>query len=147
MDDYSFLSVRIPDRKKRLVKEIAARQKVSIQDLMGELVDDFLSREEKAAPSLAETISTLRIHRERWIDLGIVHMDLFGSITRNEAGSGSDIDVAVEFEQDMEITLSKFASLQAEIKQVLDREADLSERQKLLPEIRRGFDEEAIRVF
>ena len=147
MDDYSFLSVRIPDRKKRLVKEIAARRKVSIQDLLGGLVDDFLLREEKAKPSLAQTIKALRHQRPRWNELGIVHMDLFGSLTRNEAGRNSDIDVAVEFKNSSEMTLSRFASLQAEISETLNRDIDLSERQKLLPEIRREFDADAIRVF
>ena len=147
MDEYSFLSVRMPDQKKRLVKEIAARQKVSIQDLMGGLVDDFLAREEKSVPSLAETVSTLRQNRELWKKRDIIHMDLFGSITRNEAVRDSDIDIAVEFDESSEMTLSKFASLQAEIGHILKREIDLSERQKLLPEIRRRFEADAIRVF
>tara|TARA_B100000315_G_scaffold71934_1_gene65537 strand:- start:2082 stop:2525 length:444 start_codon:yes stop_codon:yes gene_type:complete len=147
MDDYSFLSVRIPDGKKRLVKEIAARKKKSIQELVGDLIDDFLERENTAVPSLAATINDLRGQKERFEDLGVIHMDLFGSIARNEAQSDSDIDIAVEFEQKSEMTLSKFASLQAEICEILNREIDLSERKKLMPEIKRGFDMDAIRVF
>ena len=147
MDDFSFLSVRIPDRKKRLVKEIAARRKLSIQDLVGDLIDGFLEQEIGAVPSLAETIKSLRDHKERLRGLGVAHMDLFGSITRNEAGKDSDIDVAVEFRKKSEMTLSKFASLRTEISEILNRDIDLSERQNLMPEVRRGFEAEAIRVF
>ena len=60
MENHSFLSVRIPDAKKRLVKEIAARNRMSIQELVGSLVDDFIEKEERANPSLAETIKILR---------------------------------------------------------------------------------------
>ena len=147
MEDYSFLSVRISDRKKRLVKEVAARQKVSIQNLVGDLIDDFLEQENLAVPSLSETIKNLREQKERFKDLGVIHMDLFGSLTRNEAVRDSDIDVAVEFKKKSEMTLSKFASLKAVISEILNRDIDLSEKRKLLPEIRRGFDADAIRVF
>ncbi len=147
MSDTSYLSVRMADGKKRLVKEIAARQKTSIQDLVGGLIDEFLARENRAAPSLAEIITILRANKDRLRGFGVFHMDLFGSIARGEAAPGSDIDIAVEFKKRPAMSLSKFAALKAQIAEILNRDVDLTERQKLLPDIRQGFERDAVRVF
>jgi hypothetical protein len=74
-------------------------------------------------------------------------MDLFGSIARGEAAPGSDIDIAVEFKKRPAMSLSKFAALKAQIAEILNRDVDLTERQKLLPDIRQGFERDAVRVF
>jgi len=147
VENHSFLSVRIPDAKKRLVKEIAARNRMSIQELVGSLVDDFIEKEERANPSLAETIKILRKQKGFLKKLGVAHLDLFGSLTRSEAGKDSDIDIAVEFNNKANMTLSRFASLRADISRMLNRNIDLSDRRKLSPDVKRGYDRDAIRVF
>ena len=53
MDDFAFLSVRVPRESRRLIKQIAALKGTSVQDLVGGLVDDFVERETRVAPSLA----------------------------------------------------------------------------------------------
>ena len=64
MKESAFLSVRVPDETKRLVKEIAAGKGVTIQNLIGRLVDDLIEEETRARPSLAKIINTLRNERK-----------------------------------------------------------------------------------
>ena len=45
------------------------------------------------------------------------------------------------------MSLSKFAALKINISKILNWDIDPAERQKLLPEIRRAFDRDAIKVF
>lgn len=147
MDDVAFLSVRVPQETKRLVKQIAARKGVSIQDLVGSLIGDLVERETSAQPSLADTVNRLRRDKPALRKLGVAHVDLFGSIVRNEADSDSDIDVVVEFEQRRDMSLSRFASLRERLEKLLDRDVDLAEGRSLRPEVKREFGRDALRVF
>ena len=147
MDDVAFLSVRVPTGTKRLIKQIAARKGASVQDLVGGLVDDFIERETRARPSLAEAVNRLRGAKPELRGLGVAHIDLFGSIVRDEAHGGSDIDLVVEFKQRRGMSLSKFASLRSKLEDILGSEIDLAENKSLRPEVRREFKRDALRVF
>jgi predicted nucleotidyltransferase len=147
MDDVAFLSVRVPSETKRFIKQIAARKGASVQDVIGGLVDDFIERESRARPSLAEAVSRLRGAKAGLRKHGVAHIDLFGSIVRNEADSESDIDVVVEFKQRRGMSLSKFASLRTKLEDILGYEVDLAENKSLRPEVKRAFQRDALRVF
>ena len=147
MDDVAFLSLRVPRETKRLIKQIAARKGASVQDLIGGLVDDFIERETRARPSLAEAVNRLRGAKAGLRDLGVAHIDLFGSIVRDEAHRGSDIDLVVEFKQRRGMSLSKFASLGKKLEDILGYEIDLAENRMLRPEVKREFQRDALRVF
>ena len=147
MKELAFLSVRVPDETKRLVKEIAASKGVTIQKLVGRLVDDFIEEETRAPPSLAKIINALRNERKRLENNGVAHIDLFGSVVRNDADRESDIDIAIEFKQRKGLSLTRFVSLRRELENILGHKVDLSERKTLKREIKRGFDQDAIRVF
>lgn len=64
--------------------------------------------------------------RRRW---PIRSLALFGSIVRGEAGSDSDLDVLVDFEQP--IGLSAFISLEAALVELTGRRVDLVTRAAL----------------
>ena len=147
MKELAFLSIRVPDETKRLVKEIAARKGITLQNLIGQLVDDLIEEETRAHPSLAKIINTLRDERKRLEKNGVAHIDLFGSVVRNDASKESDIDIALEFKHRKGLSLTHFASLQRELENILGHKVDLSERKKLKREIKRGFNQDAIRVF
>lgn len=147
MDDFAFLSVRVPRESRRLIKQIAALKGTSVQDLVGALVDDFVERETRAAPSLADAVARLRNEKQVLRRLGVAHIDLFGSIVRNQADVESDIDLVVEFKQEQGMSLSKFASLGNKLEDILGYEIDLAERRMLRPEVRREFERDALRVF
>lgn len=147
MSELVLLAVRIPRETKRLVKEIAANKGTTVQKLIGQLVDELIEQETRARPSLAEIINTLRSTKERLQKLGVAHIDLFGSVVRNEADKKSDIDVAIEFKQRKSMSLSHFASLQKQFENILRHKVDLSERKTLKKEVKRGLYRDAIRVF
>ena len=147
MGDFAFLSVRVPRESRRLIKQIAALKGTSVQDLVGALVDDFVERETRAAPSLADAVARLRNEKPVLRRLGVAHIDLFGSIVRNQADVESDIDLVVEFKQEQGMSLSKFASLGNKLEDILGYEIDLAERRMLRPEVRREFERDALRVF
>ena len=147
MSELVLLAVRIPRETKRLVKEIAASKGRTVQKLIGQLVDEFIEREIRARPSLAEIVNTLRIEKERLQELGVAHIDLFGSVVRNEADKKSDIDVAIEFKKRKNMSLSHFSSLQKELENILRHKVDMSERKTLKRGVKLEFDRDAIRVF
>ena len=147
MDDVAFLSVRVPRETRRLIKQIAARKGTSVQDLIGGLVDDFVDRETRAQPSLADTVNRLRNEKSGLRELGVAHIDLFGSIVRNEADSESDIDLIVEFKRRRGMSLSKFASLRKRLETILGHDIDLAESGMLRPEVRQAYRRDALRVF
>lgn len=147
MDDVAYLSVRVPRETKRSIKQIAAQKGASVQSLIGGLVDEFIERESNTGPSLAEAIGRLRGVKAQLLGLGVAHIDLFGSIVRDEAHGGSDIDIAVEFKQRRGMSLSKFASLGKMLEEVLGRKVDLAEIAMLLPKVKRDFQRDALRVF
>ena len=99
MDDFTFLSVRVPRDSKRHIKQIAARKGMSVQELVGGLVDDLVERETRTAPSLADAVARLRDEKQGLRKLGVEHIDLFGSVVRNQADRESDIDLVVPFKQ------------------------------------------------
>lgn len=147
MNELAFLSARVPQGTKRLVKEIAARKGTTVQEIIRQLVDDLIEREARARPSLAEIINKLRDKKKELEKLGVAHVDLFGSVVRNEADKDSDIDVAIEFKQRKGMSLSRFASLQNEFENILKAKVDLSERRRLKQNVKRGLNRDAIRVF
>jgi uncharacterized protein len=65
---------------------------------------------------------------------GVRRLALFGSVVRNEATPGSDVDVLVEFEPSMK-TLDSFMGLAFLLDEVLGRRADVVTTESLSPYI------------
>lgn len=147
MGEVAFLSLRVPKETKRVIKQIAARKGSSIQDLIGGLVDDFVARENRATPSLAAAVNKLRDKKAKLMKLGVSHIDIFGSIVRDEAHHGSDIDLVVDFNQKQMMSLSKFVSLKNTLEDILGYNVDLAEKKMLKPEVKSEFQRDALRVF
>ena len=73
-------------------------------------------------------------------------ISLFGSLARDEAGPGSDIDLLVEFEPTASIGMFEFARLRRELSQILGCEVDLATPASLHKNMKRGILKEAIRA-
>jgi predicted nucleotidyltransferase len=71
-------------------------------------------------------------------------VDLFGSVSRNEQGEASDVDLAVEYTGPM--SYREHMALEAELAAALGAKVDLVDRDVLKPRIRARFLAEAIRV-
>lgn len=92
-----------------------------------------------------EVLSTLKaqqaaLHRR----FGVARLTLFGSVARDEAIPGSDVDLLVEF--DKPVGLFSFLELQSHLETVLGCAVDLGTRQSLKPRLRARVIAEALDV-
>ncbi len=75
---------------------------------------------------------------------GVKHSGIFGSFSRGEANSESDIDILVEIDRD--ISLLDFIGLKVEIEETLGRKIDLVEYDAIKPSIKQRILEEQIPI-
>jgi uncharacterized protein len=89
--------------------------------------------------------SLLTSHREELSRLGSHHMAIFGSIARNEATEGSDVDILVEF--DSKKGLFGFADLKFYLEEILGCHVDLVSRRALHPALKTRILSESKEIF
>ncbi|MEE8167449.1 MAG: nucleotidyltransferase family protein [Candidatus Hydrothermarchaeales archaeon] len=75
---------------------------------------------------------------------GIKKIGIFGSYLRSEAGEESDLDILVEFEQDVDIGLLKFVEIENYLSDLLGVKVDLVEKSALKPRIGRRILKEVV---
>lgn len=92
----------------------------------------------------AEVISKLRCHLADLTSFGVRHIDLFGSVARDEARPDSDLDVVVEF--DGPVTFDAFIGLALFLEDLFDCQVDLTTWASLKPRVRNMVEREAVRV-
>jgi predicted nucleotidyltransferase len=95
--------------------------------------------------SRQEVLSTLRaqqdaLHRR----FGVARLTLFGSVARDEATQGSDVDLLVEF--DKPVGLFAFLELQSHLEALLGCAVDLGTMKSLKPRLRARVMAEAVHV-
>ena len=90
-------------------------------------------------------LSELRAHQS-WLahDFGVAEIALFGSVARNDAGDGSDVDVLVRF--DGPATARRYFGVQFYLEDLLGCPVDLVTHKALRPELRPNVAREAIHV-
>ena len=91
-----------------------------------------------------EVLRRLRANGQRLQDFSVRHLAIFGSVARDEAQEGSDIDILVEFEPGAPVGLFEFVRLQRFLSEILDSRVDLVTRDALRPEMRESVLQEAI---
>jgi predicted nucleotidyltransferase len=97
-------------------------------------------RRDDALRIVAEHIDELRA------EFGVSHLLLFGSVARDEALDGSDVDVLVEFEPGLPYGYFHIFSLQDRLAEILGVRVDLVTVNGLRSEIRDEVLQEAIRA-
>lgn len=75
---------------------------------------------------------------------GIKKIGVFGSFARGEAGRESDLDLLVEFAEDIDMGLLRFVEVERYLSHLLGRKVDLVEKKVLRPYIGRHILEEVI---
>jgi predicted nucleotidyltransferase len=75
---------------------------------------------------------------------GVLHLDLFGSFARNEAGPDSDVDFLVTFQG--EPTFARYMGLKEDLEMLLDRGIDLVPITDLKARIKDSVLSESLRV-
>ena len=95
--------------------------------------------------SRQEVLSTLQSQQAALHErFGVARLTLFGSVARDEAVQGSDVDLLVEF--DKPIGLFSFLELQNHLEALLGCAVDLGTPQSLKPRIRARVLAEAVHV-
>lgn len=92
-------------------------------------------------------LTALRRHREDLLAAGIMHAAVFGSVARNEAGAGSDIDLMVEFAPDRVPDLFTWVGLREQIAALFPGKVDVVDRDALRPVIRNTVLRDALYAF
>jgi hypothetical protein len=96
---------------------------------------------------LDRALSILRASEPRLRKQGVRHAFVFGSVARAEERPGSDVDVLVELDDSMRLSLWDYAGIKLDIAALLDGAADVVNARTLAPEFRDRVRREAIRAF
>jgi predicted nucleotidyltransferase len=99
----------------------------------------------KSMKTLAGITEILKKHekelKERY---GIKKIGIFGSYLRTEAKKKNDLDILIEFEQDVDIGLLKFVEIENYLSDLLGIRVDLVEKSALKPRIGKHILKEVV---
>lgn len=91
-----------------------------------------------------DAINRLQAHRKEIQAFGVKSLALFGSMSRDEAGPDSGVDLLVAFEG--RPSFDAFMDLKFFLEDLLKRKVDLVTEGALKPRMRPALEREAIRV-
>lgn len=91
-----------------------------------------------------QVLNVLTAHRERLQAFSVKSLAVFGSVVRDEAKEGSDVDVLVEFTPDRPVGLLRFISLKQYLEEILGCGVDLATPDALREGMRDRILREAI---
>ncbi|HXE65247.1 MAG TPA: nucleotidyltransferase domain-containing protein [Bryobacteraceae bacterium] len=89
----------------------------------------------------------LQSHAQELHSAGILHLDLHGSVARDEATADSDVDLIADFDRAKALSLFDLVGLQLRLSGMLNASVDLSDRRFLKDEIRQRSAQDAVVVF
>jgi uncharacterized protein len=78
---------------------------------------------------------------------GVAHAALFGSVARGDDRSGSDIDILVDLDPAIVVTIFDYAGVKDFIADMFDRPVDVVSSESLKPRIRPKTTADAIYAF
>jgi predicted nucleotidyltransferase len=85
---------------------------------------------------LQGVLETLKAHEAELRKLGVRHAAVFGSVARGQARPESDIDVLVDLDPELPISVFQYARLKLYIGKLLGGASDVVNRKKLKPLLR-----------
>jgi predicted nucleotidyltransferase len=94
-----------------------------------------------------EVLAKLRQHAPELQAEGILHLALFGSTARNEAGPDSDVDLMAEYDPALRLSLLDICKLQCKIEDLLSSKVELATRNRMRPIIKESAEQDAIDAF
>ena len=92
-------------------------------------------------------LTLLRAHEAELRAAGVEALYLFGSVARDEAGEGSDVDLFFDRDRTRRMTLLDLIGLQEQISDWLGRRVDLGDRAGIRPWARAAIEFSAEQVF
>lgn len=91
-----------------------------------------------------EVLMRLRRHEPALRAMGVRHLSLFGSVARREAGAGSDVDVLLDIDPSMPVSLLGIVHIQDDLRRLLGCDVDVAEAAALKPAMRESVLREAV---
>lgn len=92
-------------------------------------------------------IVILREHAPELMAAGVVHLRVFGSVSRGEATAKSDVDLLADFDKTKRVTLVSVGRLQSRLTDLLGTRVDLSSPEWLREPVRKRALREAVLAF
>ena len=92
-----------------------------------------------------KVLGLVRNHSEQLRKLGVMTLDLFGSVARNEASLESDVDFLVELDQT--VGFFEFFQIKRYLEEILNCPVDLGTRDSLREHLREVVNKDIINVF
>lgn len=90
-------------------------------------------------------LKRLLAHRDELEEMGVRYLAVFGSVARDEATPGSDVDLLVDLERPA--GLLRLGRLHNYLAAVLEHEVDVVPRESIRPQLEHRISLEALRVF
>jgi predicted nucleotidyltransferase len=81
-------------------------------------------------------IQTLRQHKDALNSHGVAHAALFGSVSRGEEHSGSDIDIMIDLNPEAHLSVFDYFDLKEYIASLFEGPVDVVNREGLKPYVR-----------
>lgn len=95
----------------------------------------------------SEAISALQAHATAIRACGATGVYLFGSTERDEAGTGSDLDIFIDYDHGTRFSLLHLAAIKVLLEEDLGVEVDVTTRDSLHPMLREDIERSAVQVF
>jgi uncharacterized protein len=94
-----------------------------------------------------EIISVLQAHEADLRVRGVRHVALFGSVARDAAKPGSDIDILIELEPDAPIGMFEYTEIVQYLSDLFSDRVDVANGNKLKPIVKPSAEQNAIFAF
>jgi predicted nucleotidyltransferase len=96
---------------------------------------------------LRSVVAKLAAHAGELRRRGIAHAAVFGSTARGEARPDSDVDILVDLDFTVPITLFDYVRIEDDLREIVGRPVDLADRSMLKPLLRDEIIAEAVHAF
>ena len=94
--------------------------------------------------NLDDVLAIIAAHEDELRRYHVAALSVFGSVARNEAGPGSDVDLLVEFDQTA--TFDLYLNLKDFLEEILNYPVDLVTSKAVRPRLRPFIERDLLRV-
>lgn len=95
----------------------------------------------------SEAIEKLKAQADAIRALGATSLYLFGSVARDEASAGSDLDLFIDHDRERRFSLIDLVGIKLHLEDELLAEVDVTTRDSLHPRLKNEIENSAIRIF
>lgn len=96
---------------------------------------------------LENALATLRAAESKLRAKGIQHAGVFGSVARDEAKPRSDIDILVDLDPALPITIYDYVGIQEEVASLFSQSVDVIDSAGLKPRMRTAVTRDLVYAF